>query len=81
MGNSPADKARKRQRVNEIVNHFTNAIVSGEFKPGEKLPASETIRAQFNAHTGIIQAARTELVSRDLVEVKHFGLDVGTYVK
>lgn len=84
MGADAAGRARKRRRVNEIVDHFANLIESGRLQPGKQLPTSLEIQRMFCVHTGILMEARRELVRRDLIVVRSSltpGKGVGTYVK
>lgn len=49
--------------VQQVINKITEAIISGEFKPGDKLPSelelTETLRVSRNSLRAAMQALRT----------------------
>ncbi|WP_082722286.1 GntR family transcriptional regulator [Burkholderia mayonis] len=59
------DFARIREHVsNDIADQIEEAILSGQFKPGEKLPTQRAIADFLGFHLNTVYAAYKELARR-----------------
>lgn len=69
----------KRESVaDQIFGQLKTKIVSGELKPGDKLPTEMELCELYNVSRTSVRQALTNLSSLDLVEAKTGG---GTFVK
>lgn len=62
----------------EIVEQLKNSIISGEIKPGEKLPSEKSLAESFNVNRSTVREAVNKLESMELLEIKH---GAGVYVR
>ncbi|MGO2110800.1 MAG: GntR family transcriptional regulator [Pseudoclavibacter sp.] len=67
----------KQSRAGEIRDHIEQAIVTGEFKPGERLDEVK-LAAQFEVSRTPIREALRQLIATELVEARPHR---GTFVK
>jgi GntR family transcriptional repressor for pyruvate dehydrogenase complex len=55
----------------EIVDRIRETILSGESKPGDKLPTEKELAEQFDVSRGTVREAMSVLETAGLVEIKH----------
>jgi GntR family transcriptional regulator, transcriptional repressor for pyruvate dehydrogenase complex len=76
--------AFKRQKairlVDSLVDQLENAILSGKFKPGEKLPSSSELETVLGASRGTLREAIRILQQKGLVESR-VGVKGGVFVR
>jgi DNA-binding FadR family transcriptional regulator len=63
----------------EIVNQLKGAILSGRFKPGERMPTERTLTEQFKVSRVVVREAIRELEIKGLVQILQ-GPTGGAYV-
>jgi len=63
----------------EIVNHLKSAILSGRYKPGERIPTERTLTEQFQVSRVVVREAIRELEIKGLVKILQ-GPTGGAYV-
>lgn len=63
----------------EIVNQLKGAILSGRFKPGERLPTERELTEQFRVSRVVVREAVRELEIKGLVKIQQ-GPTGGAYV-
>jgi DNA-binding FadR family transcriptional regulator len=63
----------------EIVNQLKTAILSGRFKPGERLPTERELTGQFKVSRVVVREAVRELEIKGLVKILQ-GSTGGAYV-
>lgn len=68
---------RPADRRNEIVDFIHGRIISGKFKPDERLPTRRSIQKKFNSSMATVQQAVDRLVTEGFVESRGVG---GTFV-
>lgn len=73
-------RVRKKSLVDNIVESIEKAVVSGEYKPSEKLPPIPEIAKIVGASSGTIREALRVLQQKGLIEVRH-GVKGGAFVK
>jgi DNA-binding FadR family transcriptional regulator len=66
--------------VENLVNQLEDAILSGSFKPGEKLPSSSELEACMGASRGTLREALRILQQKGLVESR-VGVKGGIFVR
>lgn len=54
----------------QIVTQISLGLVSGDLKPGEKLPSTRELARRFQIHQNTVSAAYRELAERNLVKLK-----------
>jgi len=59
-----------RKRREELVSRFEEAILSGRFAPGERLPPERELAESLGASRPLLRAALGDLVSRGLVRIE-----------
>ncbi|HNV76075.1 MAG: FadR family transcriptional regulator [Gemmatimonadetes bacterium] len=74
----PFDPIRPKERLfQEIVEHVQAQILSGELKPGDRIPAERELATHFGVSRAAVREAIKSLAEKGLVEV-HVGR--GTFV-
>jgi DNA-binding FadR family transcriptional regulator len=74
-------KPAKQNRVFEdVVEQIQDAILSGQFKPGDILPSERDLREVFKVSRGTIREALRILEQKGLIEIK-LGVGGGAIVK
>ena len=74
----PYDPIRPKERLyQEIVEHVQAQILSGELKPGDRIPAERELAAHFRVSRAAVREAIKALTEKGLVNV-HVGR--GTFV-
>jgi DNA-binding FadR family transcriptional regulator len=74
----PFDPIRPKERLfQEIVEHVQAQILSGELKPGDRIPAERELATHFRVSRAAVREAIKSLAEKGLVDV-HVGR--GTYV-
>ena len=73
----PLDTQRAFEKIS---NQIKNLILSGELKPGDKLPSEREIAAQFRTGRMVVREALRILEQSDLIYIKQ-GSDGGAYIK
>ncbi|MEP7381276.1 MAG: FadR/GntR family transcriptional regulator [Gemmatimonadota bacterium] len=74
----PYDPIRPKERLyQEIVEHVQAQILSGELKPGDRIPAERELATHFHVSRAAVREAIKALTEKGLVNV-HVGR--GTYV-
>lgn len=69
----------KKQNISDIVyEQLEQNILSGEWKPGNKIPSENTLSGQLGVSRVTVRNALQRLISIGLIEAKQGG---GTYVK
>ena len=63
-------KARKLSLVEDVVSQIESAILDGEYKPGDKLPATRKLQEIFGASMGTIRESLAILDQKGLLEVR-----------
>ncbi len=66
--------------VNHLVEQIEEAIVSGQYSPGEKLPPSRELEQMLGASRGTLREALRILTQKGLIEVKA-GAKGGVFAK
>lgn len=61
--------SRERSLSDKVTEQITEAIVSRQIRPGERLPSERELGAQFNVSRTVIREAVRSLVARGLVRV------------
>lgn len=61
--------ARERSLSDKVTEQITEAIVSRQVRPGERLPSERELGARFNVSRTVIREAVRSLVARGLVRV------------
>ena len=61
--------ARERSLSDKVTEQITDAIVSRQIRPGERLPSERELGARFNVSRTVIREAVRSLVARGLVRV------------
>jgi DNA-binding FadR family transcriptional regulator len=75
---APFDPIRPKERLyQEIVEHVQGQILSGELKPGDRIPAERELALHFHVSRAAVREAIKALAEKGLVEV-HVGR--GTFV-
>ncbi|MEO6444910.1 MAG: FadR/GntR family transcriptional regulator [Gemmatimonadaceae bacterium] len=75
---TPYDPIRPKERLyQEIVQHVQEQILSGELKPGDRIPAERDLAQHFHVSRAAVREAIKALAEKGLVDV-HVGR--GTYV-
>ena len=69
---------RPRGLVTEIVESLTNNILSGDIKPGDKLPTEAAIMTRFDVSRTVVREAISKLQASNLVETRH---GIGTFAR
>lgn len=69
---------RPRGLVTEIVESLTGNILSGDIKPGDKLPTEAAIMARFDVSRTVVREAISKLQASNLVETRH---GIGTFAR
>mgnify|MGYP000893342978 FL=1 len=72
---SPVNRSRLHE---EIVGQIQKRILSGAFKPGDKLPAEREVAAELEVNRATVREALKKLEVLGLVEIRHGD---GIYVK
>lgn len=62
----------------QLMNHFSDAIAQGEYKPGDKLPSENAMCREFGVSRTTVRQALQLLTQQDLVFSVH---GRGTFVK
>lgn len=57
-----------RTKTQQIIDDFTELIVSGELKPGDMLPSTSELRARYDASLNVVRNAVQWLKAKELVE-------------
>lgn len=73
-------KTKHHSIVEELVDQIQDAIVNGQFKPGDKLPASRDLEEMLGASRGTLREALRILEQKGLIEVK-VGVKGGVFVR
>ena len=63
-------KANPTGLVNHIVEQIEQAIVSGQYRPGERLPPSRELEGMLGASRGTLREAFRILTHKGLIEIK-----------
>src|SRR5215471_17979239 len=58
-------------RVNELVTHFEQQILSGKLAPGDRLPSERSLRDEMGFSRSVIREAIARLASLGLVRSVH----------
>jgi GntR family transcriptional repressor for pyruvate dehydrogenase complex len=61
--------ARERSLSDKVTEQITEAIISRQVRPGERLPSERELGARFNVSRTVIREAVRSLVARGLVRV------------
>ncbi len=61
---------KPRKVVDEILNILLEGILTGELKPGDKLPPERTLAEKFSVHRNSVREALKKLEMLGLVEIK-----------
>jgi len=85
MSTSPfsthASSARPRTRrgglVQEVVQHLSQLILSGQLQPGDKLPTESAIMGDMSVSRTVVREAISRLQASGQVETRH---GIGTFV-
>ncbi|MCC5976932.1 MAG: FadR family transcriptional regulator [Salinarimonas sp.] len=67
----------KQRRYRHIADSLREAILSGEYRPGDRLPTERTLAQQFNVSRSCVREALLALEIQDLV---HIRVGSGVYV-
>lgn len=78
VNNNVLKEIENRSVVDQIVENFTNAIIDGKFKPGEKIPTETELCASINVGRNSVREAIKILVAYGVLVIKRGD---GTYVK
>ena len=57
-----------RTKTQQIIDDITELIASGQLKPGDMLPSTSELRAQYDASVSVVRNAVQWLKAKDLVE-------------
>ncbi len=61
---------KKKSMVDAIINKITDAVISGELKPGDKLPTEAKLAETMSASKNTIREAIKILVAYGVVEIR-----------
>ena len=73
-------KANQTGLVEHLVDQIQEAIVSGQYRPGEKLPSSRELEEMLGASRGTLREALRILAHKGLIEVRT-GAKGGVFAK
>jgi len=73
-------KARQSGLVENLVDQIQDAIISGKYQPGEKLPSSSELQDLFGISRGTLREAFRILTHKGLIEVRT-GVKGGVFAK
>jgi DNA-binding FadR family transcriptional regulator len=63
-------KVKSLSLVDNVVSQIEKAIISGEYKPGEKLPPTRQLQEIFGASLGTIREGLARLEQKRLIKVR-----------
>lgn len=72
------EKIRKRNIPRQVAEQIINLIISGELKPGDKLPSEKQLEKMFGVSRPSIREALSALSMSEIIEMCH---GEGSYVK
>jgi DNA-binding FadR family transcriptional regulator len=73
-------EAKQSRIFQDVVEQIEQAIIKGQLKAGDTLPAERELRSQFNTSRGTIREALRVLEQKGLIEIK-LGAGGGAVVK
>jgi GntR family transcriptional regulator, transcriptional repressor for pyruvate dehydrogenase complex len=73
-------KAKQLSLVDIVVNQIEDAIIAGNFKPGEKLPPAAELEQTIGTSRGTMREALRVLENKGLVEIR-VGVKGGVFVR
>ncbi len=76
-GNNLMSPIRKESVVQQIINKITDAIISGELKPGDKLPTEMEMVSAYHVGRNTVREAVRTLEAYGVVEIRR---PEGTFV-
>ena len=72
--------ARQNRIFQDIVEQIQEAILSGQYQPGEVLPPERELRETFQTSRGTLREALRVLEQKGLIEIR-LGVNGGAFVK
>ncbi|THB80198.1 MAG: FadR family transcriptional regulator [Desulfobacteraceae bacterium] len=73
-------KAKNLSLVEDVTRQIENAILAGDYKPGDKLPSTRELQTIFGASLGTIRESLAILEQKSLLDVKK-GAKGGFFIK
>lgn len=73
-------QAKQSRIFQDVVDQIEQAIINGQLKTGDTLPAERELRSQFNTSRGTVREALRVLEQKGLIEIK-LGAGGGAVVK